>query len=99
MTGGRRYAPEPVDARLVHVLEPVTVVYHRRSGVTHLLTEAAPQILAALDVVGPADAASVAAYLADRFELTAQDGESIESLIGTRLDELAALGLIRVEAA
>lgn len=94
---GSRYAPEPPDARLVHVLDPVTLVYHRRSGVTHLLTEPAPQILDALDAIGPADAAGVVAYLSKRFDLTAEGGESAEALIEARLEELAALGLIRVE--
>lgn len=99
MTGGRRYAPEPPDARLIHALEPVTLVYHRRSGVTHLLTEPAPQILDALDVIGAADAAGVAAWLGERFDLSTEGGETAEALIEARLEELAALGLIRVEAA
>lgn len=95
--GARRYAPERADARLVHVLDPVTLVYHRRSGATHLLTEPAPQILGALDVLGPADAAGVAAYLGERFDLSGDGDNPAEALIEARLDELAALGLIRVE--
>lgn len=95
----RRYAPEPVEARSAHALGPVTLVYHRRSGVTHLLTEPAPQILGALDAIGAADAAGVAVYLGECFDLSTEGGESAEALVEARLEELAALGLIRVEVA
>lgn len=90
-----RYAPEPESARLVRVLGPITLVYHRRSGITHLLTEPAPQILEALDATGPADAEAIAGYLAERFDLASDDG--VELVVAARLEELATLGLVRVE--
>lgn len=89
--------PEPGGSRLVRVLGPVSLVYHRRSGITHLLTEPAPQILDALDAIGAADAAGVAAHLEERFDLAPDDGVAVEAVIAARLRELAALGLVRVD--
>ena len=102
------YRARPVEERLVRTLGPVTLLYDRRSGVTHLLTDPAPQILAALADLGAGDARVVAARLAEAFELAvgeegaagedaaAGDHEAADAvaLVEERLAELAALGLI-----
>ena len=67
-------------------LPPFTAVLHRESGITHLLVEPAPDILAALAEV-PLTADGVRAHLAERFEL---DGDGLTA----RLDELVAAGLV-----
>ena len=92
-----RFRAEPVALRLTHGLDPVTLVYHRRSGITHMLVEPVPQILTALDDLGAADAAMVAHRLAETFDLEA-DGAA-EAVIAARLEELAALGLVVRETA
>lgn len=84
--------------RLAHVMGPMTLVYHRRSGVTHMLSEPAPQILEALDAIGPADADAVARWLGARFDLESEDGSAIVAIVA-RLEELAGLGLVMREAA
>lgn len=92
-----RFRAEPASLRLTHALSPMTLVYHRRSGITHMLVEPVPQILAALDDLGSADAGAVARRLGEQFDLEA-DGVA-EAVIAARLEELAALGLVMREAA
>ena len=85
-----RAAP-PADLADPVALEAFTLIYHRRSGATHLLSEPAPEILEVL-AEGPADAATVAARLALRYGLESE--EAIETVLAERLAELAALGLV-----
>lgn len=87
-----RYKAERVDQVLVEPLDAMTLIYHRRSGVTHLVAEPVPEILAVMG--GDAlSAAEVAARLAAQFDLDAIDAEAI---IASRLEELAALGLLEL---
>ena len=67
-------------------LPPFTAAFHRESGITHLLVEPAPDILAALSDE-PLTLAGLRARLAERFEL---DGDGLAA----RLDELVAAGLV-----
>ena len=71
----------------------LTAVFHRASGITHLLAEPAPELLAAL-----ADEwltqAGLLARLADTFDVAGDAG----ALAG-RLDELVAAGLVEARAA
>ncbi len=85
------YSAEPADARIVEPLDMMTLIYQRRSGITHMVGEPVPQMLEAMgsDAV---DAATLAARLAARFDL----GEQADAimLIAERLEELAGLGLV-----
>ncbi len=85
------YRAEPVDARLVEPLDIVTLVYQRRSGITHIVAEPVPEMLEAMgeDAVTPAE---LARRLSAQFDLGAQD--DAEAVIAARLEELAALGLV-----
>jgi PqqD family protein of HPr-rel-A system len=86
-----RYRADPPEARLTAFLdEAMAAVFHRPSGITHLLASPAPELLDAL-AAGPADARDLTARLAERFEL---DGDA-EAVIAARLEELAAVGLVR----
>ncbi len=93
MVAGPRtlYRAEPADARIVEPLDMMTLIYQRRSGITHMVSEPVPQMLEAMrgDAV---DAAMLVARLADSFDL----GEPSEAaaLIAERLEELAELGLV-----
>jgi PqqD family protein of HPr-rel-A system len=97
MEEGARYRVEPGAAWIAHELGPMTVVYHRRSGITHMVGEPVPQILEALASVGPADAGAVTQHLSKAFDLDAED--ALETVVAARLVELAALGLIVREGA
>ena len=78
----------PESLRIVH-LDSFTAVYHRASGITHLITAPAPEILAALGEAGMTRAALIA-RLADEYSLIDAD----EAALLARLDELVAAGLV-----
>lgn len=86
------YQAEPADQLLIKPLDAITLIYQRRSGITHMVAEPVPEILAAMgaDVV---DAAAVVARLAASFDLGAAD-DAIET-VTARLEELADLGLVQ----
>jgi PqqD family protein of HPr-rel-A system len=86
-----QYRAEPADERLIEPLDAMTLIYQRRSGITHIVAEPVPQILAAMgsDTV---DVALVAARLATKFDLG--DASDARAVITARLEELASLGLI-----
>lgn len=85
------YQAEPVDARIVEPLDMMTLIYQRRSGITHMVGEPVPQMLEAMggDTI---DAETLAARLAASFDLGGQDDAA--ALIAGRLEELAELGLV-----
>jgi PqqD family protein of HPr-rel-A system len=71
-------------------MEGLTLLYQRRSGLTHILAPPAPQILDAL-ANGPATPRQIATRVGDRYELTSDDPEAA---IAARLAELEAAGLV-----
>lgn len=81
-------AASPDTLRIVP-LDAFTLVYHRASGITHLLGAPAPDLLAVLQA-GPADAATALARLTARFEIA----DASEAAVAARLDELVAAGLV-----
>ena len=87
--GERRYCAPAADALLTAPLAPFTAVFHRPSGITHLLAEPAPQILAALGeaAMSPTE---LKARLSETFDL----GDHGEAVLAERLAELEAAGLI-----
>lgn len=84
------YAADPPEAHRKVELEGLTLLYHRRSGLTHFLAPPAPQILAAL-AAGPADAAAIVDRIGADFEVEAEDPAAA---IAARLAELEAAGLV-----
>jgi PqqD family protein of HPr-rel-A system len=88
---GPRYVADTPDTVRVVELDGLTALYHRPSGLTHILAPPAPQILSAL-AGKPGDAAEIVARIAADFELEAEDAEGA---IGARLAELEAAGLVR----
>ena len=81
-------AAEPATLRIVP-LDALTLIYHRASGITHIVDAPVPEIIEALGE----EALSVdalLAHLSDRFDLTDSDPMAL----AIRLDELAAVGLV-----
>jgi len=72
-------------------LDALTLIFHDRSGQTHLVAAPIPQIL---EAIGPdrVNAAEIARRLAAQYDL-AGDEDFIE-VVTARLAELARLGLI-----
>ncbi len=85
-----RYAADPPETLRFVELEGLTLLFHRRSGLTHILAPPAPQILAAL-AAGPADVAGIVERIGADFEVEADDPAAA---IAARLAELEAAGLV-----
>lgn len=65
------------------------IVYHRPSGQTHLLSEPAPEMLAAL-AAGEGTLDEITRRLGDSYDLA----DFSPALLAERLDELVASGLV-----
>lgn len=70
-------------------LDDLMLVYHRASGMTHLLAPPAPEILDAL-AAEPLTSAALLARLSDVFDL----GDADPQALMVRLEELVAAGLV-----
>jgi PqqD family protein of HPr-rel-A system len=84
---GAVYQADPPEMRLAIPVEGMLLVYHRPSGVTHVLATPAPEILDSL-AEGPGDAALLAARLG------VADAPDADAIIAARLEEMAAAGLV-----
>jgi PqqD family protein of HPr-rel-A system len=81
-------AADPATLRIAP-LDALTLIYHRASGITHIVDAPVPEILETLG----GEALTVDALLArlgERFDL--RDGEI--AALAVRLDELVAAGLV-----
>lgn len=89
------YKAEQADQFLIEPLDAMTLIYQRRSGITHIVAEPVPEILM---VMGDEwlSAAGVATRLATMFEIDAPDATAI---VTARLEELAQLGLLERRSA
>ncbi|WP_029936393.1 HPr-rel-A system PqqD family peptide chaperone [Sphingomonas sp. UNC305MFCol5.2] len=81
-------AAAPETLRIVP-LDALTLVYHRSSGVTHIVDTPVPEILETL-AEAPLTAPDLLARLGERFDLVDAD----PAALAVRLDELAAVGLV-----
>lgn len=84
------YRAEAATSLIIEPLDAVTLMYHRRSGITHIVAEPTPQILAAMadDTLSVHD---ITQRLSRQFDLG--DADEACGIIGDRLAELAELGL------
>jgi PqqD family protein of HPr-rel-A system len=88
---GQRYIADPPELVQAVEFDGLTALFHRPSGMTHILAPPAPQILAAL--AGRAgDEAELLARIAEDFEAEAEDPAAA---LEARLAELEAAGLVR----
>ncbi|MCJ8156776.1 HPr-rel-A system PqqD family peptide chaperone [Sphingomonas sp. LaA6.9] len=87
---GPVYRAEPARHLCRVSLDTLDLIYHRASGITHVVAEPVPQILAALER-GQADAAEVARRLAATHDI---DPREAEPVVAARLAELEAVGLV-----
>jgi PqqD family protein of HPr-rel-A system len=86
VTHYRAAAPETL--RIVP-LDALTLVYHRPSGITHIVDAPVPEILETLGRQ-PLSAPDLLAKLGEAFDLADADPDALTA----RLDELAAVGLV-----
>ncbi|MGN6377032.1 MAG: HPr-rel-A system PqqD family peptide chaperone [Sphingomonas sp.] len=85
----RLYKAEPAEALRIVPLDAFTLIFHRPSGLTHLVTTPAPEILAVLGE-GALTRAGLLAKLAEAFDL----GDASAEALDARLGELVATGLV-----
>jgi len=83
------YRAAPAATLRIVPLDTLTLVYHRASGITHVVDAPVPEILEALGEEA-LPLADLLARLSDRFELADPDPLAL----AVRLDELAASGLV-----
>lgn len=91
MDGNIQYRAEDADALIIQPLDAVTLIYHRRSGITHIVAEPTPQILAAMGD-GSMTAKAVTQKLSEDYDLG--DTAEAQAVVSDRLEELAQLGLV-----
>ena len=90
---GPTYIADPEAAVRAVELDGLTALYHRPSGMTHILAPPAPQILDA-HADDPGDAYAILRRIDERFEIEAE-AEDKAAAIAARLAELEAAGLVR----
>lgn len=88
---GTRYIADPEECVASVALDGLSVLFHRPSGMTHIVAPPAPQILEALRH-GPADAGELLARLRAWYDF---EGDETADAVEARLDELEAAGLVR----
>lgn len=87
MTDPRYIAADAATLRIVP-LDVMTLVYHRASGITHVVASPVPELLEALDE--PLTLTGLLARLARDYEL----GDADPAALAERLAELEAAGLV-----
>ena len=87
-----RFVADPPAERRAIACEGLTILYHRPSGITHILAPPVPELLDAL-AQGPASAREIVVRLAEQHELSGDD--ALDEIVAARLDKLVAAGLVR----
>lgn len=93
MDNSLSYRRDTADVLLSCALEDLTLLYHRRSGQTHMVISPVPELLDRMADGAPVTAHILHDRLAQEFDLGPPDEAIAE--ITTHLDALAALGLVR----
>jgi PqqD family protein of HPr-rel-A system len=83
-----RYRAAPAATLRIEPLDALTLVYHRASGITHLVDSPVPELLELL--AEPLTLDQALAVLAERFNLVDPD----RAALAARIEELVASGLV-----
>ncbi|WP_294017237.1 HPr-rel-A system PqqD family peptide chaperone [Sphingomonas sp.] len=83
-----RYRAAPAATLRIEPLDALTLIYHRASGITHLVDSPVPELLELL--AEPLTIDQALAALAEHFDLVDPDREALVA----RIDELVASGLV-----
>ena len=83
-------AANPKDI-ILHMLDMMTLVFHRPSGRTHIVADPIPAILEVMQQ-GVSSPAQIAEALENNFDL--EEGVDVENVVLARLDEMHTLGLV-----
>ena len=87
-SGVTRYRAAPAATLRIEPLDALTLIYHRASGMTHLVDSPVPELLALL--AEPLTLDQALAALSERFDLVDPDRDALAA----RIDELVESGLV-----
>ena len=87
----RAYRAAPPGALRIEPLGELTAIFDRRSMQTHLVVSPMPEMLEAMGA-DVCNSAALAERLAATFDI--DGGADIQQILGERLGELAAMGLV-----
>ncbi|AMO71862.1 HPr-rel-A system PqqD family peptide chaperone [Sphingorhabdus sp. M41] len=87
----QKYRAAPKDDLIWHDLDSMTLIFHRPSGITHMLADPVPAIIEVMEDA-PLSAAEIASRLTASFDVEA--GADSENIVLARMEELLALGLV-----
>lgn len=87
----QKYRAAPKEDLIWHDLDSMMLLFHRPSGITHMLADPAPAIIEVMENA-PLTAAEIASRLTALFDIEA--GVDAEEIVIARLEELSALGLV-----
>lgn len=90
----RRYCRDERDATQSRALDDMLLLYHPRSGQTHMVISPVPEILDRMAQDEPVTAQEMQARLARDFDMGPADEAASE--IAAHLDALVELGLLRI---
>ena len=87
-----KYRAEDASNLVIKPLDNLSLIYHLRSGTTHIVAPPVPEMLGAMgcDLLGVEE---ILERLSQQFEL-GDEAESLAAIVTARLKELAALGLV-----
>tara|TARA_R110000824_G_scaffold24452_14_gene86132 strand:+ start:191 stop:475 length:285 start_codon:yes stop_codon:yes gene_type:complete len=87
----QKYRAAAQDDLIWHDLDSMTLLFHRPSGITHMLADPAPAIL---EVMADASltATEIATGLMAKFDI--ESTADTENIVLARLEELSSLGLV-----
>ncbi|MDB5688410.1 MAG: HPr-rel-A system PqqD family peptide chaperone [Sphingomonas bacterium] len=87
-----RFVADPLSDRPQIEIDGFAILYHRPSGMTHVVASPVPEMLAAL-AGDPADVGQIVTRLAAEHDLAGEG--ALEAIVAARLEELEAAGLVR----
>lgn len=94
MTAAERFRAEPADQWVLRPLDDISLIFHRRSGQTHMVVSPVPEILAAAArLARDFTVADIGDALSADYDL-GDPGEALGG-IAAHLESLALLGLVR----
>jgi PqqD family protein of HPr-rel-A system len=90
--GGPRFVADPAAERPDMITDGFTILYHRPSGITHIVAPPVPELLAVIAGV-PADIPTIVARLSAEHEVSGEG--ALDAIVAARLEELEKAGLVR----
>ncbi|ASK87501.1 HPr-rel-A system PqqD family peptide chaperone [Sphingorhabdus sp. SMR4y] len=87
----QKYRAAPAGDLIWHDLDSMTLLFHRPSGITHMLADPAPAIIAVMGDA-PLSTTEITARLSAQFDIESE--VDAENIVLARLQELSALGLV-----